>query len=77
MAYERIRTRSHTNCIYIDIRERTHGDNESSCVCAEDGPHPLTHKYLRGGRCAETTLRELGEMGSQRNAVDAHRTFVT
>ena len=62
--------------MYKRERERTHDNNESLCVWAEDCPHPFSNQILSGGCCAETAVRELGKMGSQRNAVDAYLCFI-
>ena len=65
-------TMAHTD-LYKEIRERTRTINESSCVRGEDCPHPLSHAYLTGGGCANTTSHELGEILKETYAHETYR----
>ena len=69
-------TMAHTD-LYKEIRERTRTINESSCVRGEDCPHPLSHAYLTGGGCANTTSHELMEIIKETYAHETYRDITS
>ena len=62
--------------IYRKMRQQTHANHESSCVCAENGPQPSSHKWLWGRRCAETGLRKCAQIYMYEDAVWCIHSFI-